>query len=57
MSITDQSNLEAARIFQKSLLDWFPERSDAILQLVEVLANEEKRASIVDPALFLEQTR
>ena len=48
MSIADPSNLDAARKFQKSLLDCFPERADAILQLVEALASAEKPASVVD---------
>ena len=48
MSITDRPNLEAARKFQQDLLNSFPERSDAILQLIEALASAEKPTSVVE---------
>lgn len=47
MSITDRPNLAAARKFQQDLLDSFPERADAILQLIEALASAEKPTSVV----------
>ena len=48
MSIADQPNLEAARKFQQDLLNSFPKRADAILQLVEALASTEKPTSVVE---------
>ena len=50
MMISNQANskLEAARKFQKNLLDCLPIRQDAILQLVEALASAEKPTSVVE---------
>jgi hypothetical protein len=51
MSIADRTNLDAARNFQKRLLNSFPDRADAILQLIEASASAEKPTSVVDLSL------
>jgi hypothetical protein len=48
MNITDRPNLVGARKFQQDLLNSFPERADAILQLIEALASAEKPTSVVE---------
>jgi hypothetical protein len=50
MTVADRSNslLDAARKFQNDLLHTFPQRREAILQLVEALASAEKPTSVVE---------